>query len=91
MNVSLTSELVKIVQGKVKSGRYGNASEVIREAVRKMDVNEELIYEMKLERLKKALEPGLRQARAGRFAEYSLPALKKKLNAKRKARNSGDK
>jgi putative addiction module CopG family antidote len=34
MNVSLTTELEKYVRGKVASGLYNNASEVIREALR---------------------------------------------------------
>lgn len=34
MNISLTPELEKMVQAKVESGLYNNASEVIREALR---------------------------------------------------------
>lgn len=34
MNISLTPELEKMVQAKVASGLYNNASEVIREALR---------------------------------------------------------
>jgi antitoxin ParD1/3/4 len=33
MNVSLTPELDKFVVGKVESGRYNSASEVVREAL----------------------------------------------------------
>ena len=35
MNVSLTKELESVVEGKVKSGLYNNASEVIRDAIRR--------------------------------------------------------
>ncbi len=35
MNVSLTDELQMVVQNKVKSGLYNNASEVIRDALRR--------------------------------------------------------
>lgn len=34
MNVSLTPELERYIRGKVDSGLYGNASEVVREALR---------------------------------------------------------
>ena len=34
MNVSLTPELDKFVAGKVESGRYNSASEVVRDGVR---------------------------------------------------------
>ncbi len=37
MNVSVTSELYEFVQRKVQSGLYGNASEVVRDALRRMD------------------------------------------------------
>jgi antitoxin ParD1/3/4 len=34
MNVHLTEELEQLVQSRVKSGRYGSASEVVRDALR---------------------------------------------------------
>lgn len=37
MNVSLTPELDKFVSGKVESGRYNSASEVVREALRLLE------------------------------------------------------
>ena|ERR1700676_3889084 len=37
MNVSITDRLVGYVRKKVKSGRYNNASEVVREALRRME------------------------------------------------------
>ena len=36
MNVSITDQLAGYVRKKVKSGRYNNASEVVREALRRM-------------------------------------------------------
>lgn len=37
MNLSLPPELEKIIQFKVDSGLYSNASEVVRDAIRRMD------------------------------------------------------
>jgi antitoxin ParD1/3/4 len=37
MNVSLTPELDHFVAGKVESGRYNSASEVVREALRLLE------------------------------------------------------
>src|SRR2546423_1236430 len=37
MNVSLTPELEKLVQSKIRSGRYQSASEVMREALRLLE------------------------------------------------------
>jgi len=41
MNISLTPELESAVKAKVASGLYNNASEVIREALRKSLLQEE--------------------------------------------------
>ena len=37
MNVSITDRLADYVRRKVKNGRYNNASEVVREALRRME------------------------------------------------------
>ena len=42
MNVSLTPELEKIVQTKVKSGMYNSASEVVREGLRLLEHRDKL-------------------------------------------------
>jgi antitoxin ParD1/3/4 len=41
MNVSITNELAGYVRKKVKSGRYNTASEVVREALRRMEDEDE--------------------------------------------------
>jgi len=56
-NVNLTSELDLFVLKKVKSGRYENASEVVRAALRSLD-REERTYEVKLARLRAAIDEG---------------------------------
>lgn len=40
MNVSITSHLAGYARRKVKSGRYNNVSEVVREALRRMEEEE---------------------------------------------------
>jgi antitoxin ParD1/3/4 len=40
LNVSITPYFSKFIQKKVKSGRYSNASEVVREALRRLDQEE---------------------------------------------------
>lgn len=42
MNVSLTPELEKFVQGKVSTGRYTSASEVVREALRLLEEHDKV-------------------------------------------------
>jgi antitoxin ParD1/3/4 len=41
MNVSITAQLAGYVRKKVNSGRYNNASEVVREALRRMEDEDE--------------------------------------------------
>ena len=75
MNVSMPSELIKMVEGKVASGFYNDVSEVVCDALRQADLHAQLIYQMKLDRLKAALAEGIEQAQRGEYAEYSLESL----------------
>ncbi len=56
-NVNLTEELDHFVLKKVKSGRYENASEVVRAALRILE-REEQQYEAKLRALRTAIDKG---------------------------------
>jgi len=56
-NVNLTDELDRFVREKVKSGRYENASEVVRSALRSLD-HEERHFEAKLIALRSAIDQG---------------------------------
>lgn len=56
-NVSLTKELDRFVNSRVKSGRYESASEVVRAALRTLE-REEREYEEKLAALRKAIDEG---------------------------------
>ncbi len=72
MHISLTPELEASVRQKITSGYYNNASEVIRDALRFWESNEELVQYMKLETLKKRLAIGLAQAEQGKFVDQSV-------------------
>ena len=58
MNVSLTEHFEDFVARQVKSGRYNNASEVIRASLRLLE-SEEQERETKLEALRGAIREGL--------------------------------
>ncbi len=57
LNVNLTDELDRLVLQKVESGRYEDASEVVRAALRTL-VREEEHYNMKLAALRTAVDEG---------------------------------
>jgi len=56
-NVNLTQELDRFVLSRVESGRFENASEVVRAALRTLE-REERLYEAKLEALRAAIDEG---------------------------------
>lgn len=64
MNVSLTPELEEFVDGKVGSGLYNNASEVVREGLRLLKESDELRLKMR-----EQIERGWLDARTGRVVD----------------------
>jgi antitoxin ParD1/3/4 len=58
MNINLTPQLEELVREKVSSGLYNSASEVIREALRLMEVQDQM-RAMKLKQLRRDLREGL--------------------------------
>ncbi len=78
MHISLTDTLDEYVKSKVNSGLYNNASEVIREALR-LQISAEQTEEVKLQKLREALDPAFSQAEQAQFADYSLEKSLSKL------------
>ena len=64
MNVSLTPELEKFVDGKVESGLYNNASEVVREGLRLLKEHDEIRVKWR-----EQIERGWLQAQAGQVVD----------------------
>ena len=56
-NVNLTPELDRFVLTRVESGRFDNASEVVRAALRTLE-REERVFEAKLAALRTAIDEG---------------------------------
>ena len=85
MNVSITDQLAGYVRKKVKSGRYNNASEVVRDALRRMEDEDERalrlakpsatdiltdLTEQQLDDIRRRVRDGIESIEAGRFTEY---------------------
>jgi antitoxin ParD1/3/4 len=69
MNVSLTPQLEGMIRDRVESGRYNNASEVVREALRLLEERDRLQY------LRSLLAVGLEQAQRGELVEFTPELL----------------
>lgn len=72
LNVSLTDELVQFVKGKVDSGRYTSASEVVREALRLLEKQDSQEAE-KLRWLQRAWQDGIE---SGDYRPLDIEAIK---------------
>ena len=66
MNVSLTPELEQYVNGKVQSGLYHSASEVIREGLRLLK-EKDAVHQRKLEALRRDIQVGSTRPRGTGF------------------------
>lgn len=73
MNVSLTPQLEAMVRQQVASGRYNNASEVVRDALRLLEEHE------RAEHLRSLLAVGLEQERRGELVKFT-PELAKDIH-----------
>lgn len=76
LNVSITPHFSKFIRDKVKSGRYSNASEVVREALRRLE-QEEMTGEESVmldpDNVEEAVLEGIRSIERGDFIEIQTP------------------
>jgi len=85
MNVSVTNELAEMVSRKVDSGLYGNASEVVRDALRLMYERDRL---QDLTLVHEKLARGLRQAENGEFTEQSVGEIVAEAKARKRSQKT---
>jgi putative addiction module CopG family antidote len=101
MNVSITDQLAGYVRKKVKTGRYNNASEVVREALRRMEYEDERalrlakptaediltdLSEEQLDGIRRRVRASIEGIQAGKFFEYEGREGLKKLADRVKTR-----
>jgi antitoxin ParD1/3/4 len=93
MNVSLTPELEQYVNGKVRSGLYHSASEVVRAGLRLLKEQDE-IHQKKLQELRREIQIGIDQAERGQVSAFNKQTLeelkaggRKRLAAERKSKS----
>jgi antitoxin ParD1/3/4 len=81
MNISLTPELERLVDDKVKSGRYATASEVIREGLRLLEEQEQL-KQQRLADVRRKIDRGLEQLDKG----LGIPGAEARARLRREKR-----
>lgn len=89
VNISLTPELDKFLQSRVKSGRYQTTSEVVREALRLLERHERERDEA-FEQLKMKLQRGASEAERGELLDGDeiFDELRAMIEERRRAKAS---
>ena len=85
LNVSLTPDLSRFVEDRLRSGRYQTASEVVREALRLLEERERATV-ADIEALKREIEVGLAQLRRGEAVDGE--ASFRRLETRRRTRSA---
>ena len=73
MNVNLSPQLEAMVKAKVASGRYTSASEVVREALRLMEQQDQLRL-LQFEQLRRDIQDGLASGEAEAWNPKAIKA-----------------
>ena len=84
MNISLTPHLEEMIREKIASGSYNSASEVVREALRLME-QEDQLRSLKLQKLREDVQEGLDSGPSIAFEPQEI----KRLARERKSQRSG--
>ena len=80
MNVSLTPELEKLVERKVKTGRYQTAREVVREALRTLEERDQMTA-LRLHELRKEIRKGMKGKMTPFDPEETKREVRKRMSA----------
>ncbi|WP_444919355.1 type II toxin-antitoxin system ParD family antitoxin (plasmid) [Microbulbifer sp. CnH-101-G] len=83
-SMTLGSHWEAFIRDQVGSGRYGSASEVIRDALRQMEERQS-----KLEALREHLSHGMAQAQRGEFSDLTPEGIKRQLDLEDQISDAG--
>ena len=81
-SVALGTHFENFVKAQLASGRYNNASEVVREGLRLLE-DQEAVRQLKLERLRADLQAGLDSGTAKPLDMAAIKAEGRRLRARR--------
>jgi len=83
MNISLTPHLEEMIRQKIASGSYNSASEVVREALRLLE-QEDQLRSLKMQKLRQDIREGLD---SGASAVFDPKEIKRIAREKKLAKN----
>jgi antitoxin ParD1/3/4 len=84
MNISLTPHLEEMIRQKIASGSYNSASEVVREALRLLE-QEDQLRSLKMQKLRQDIQEGLD---SGPPAVFDPKEIKRIAREKKSAKSS---
>jgi antitoxin ParD1/3/4 len=85
LNVSLTPDLSRFVESRLRSGKYQSASELVREALRLLEGRDQALT-ASVEEMKQEIEVGLAQLRRGEGVDGE--EFFRRLTARRRTRRA---
>ncbi|MGH9741858.1 MAG: type II toxin-antitoxin system ParD family antitoxin [Candidatus Acidiferrum sp.] len=83
MNISLTPHLEKMIREKISSGSYNSASEVVREALRLLEQEDQLRV-LKLQTLRQDIREGLQSGPSQVFDVQQFKRAAREKKAERR-------
>ena len=85
MNISLTPRLEEMIREKIASGSYSSASEVVREALRLLELEDQL-RTLKLQRLRQDIREGLESGSGTPFDSNKIKQAARQKKSSRRTR-----
>jgi antitoxin ParD1/3/4 len=80
MNISLTPHLEAMIREKVESGSYNSASEVVREALRLLE-EEDQLRALKMQKLRRDIQEGLESGPSASFDPQEIKRIGREKKA----------
>ena len=88
-NISLTDHHDTLIDTKVQSGEYANASEVVREGLRLIEERDRELA-ARVEGISTRVAVGLEQAERGEFVEGTADEIRERVRKRAEARLAAD-
>ncbi len=82
INIEITPEMHGIITSNIDKGSYRDEREFIREAILQFEFTKNFIYQTKLDKLREALAPGIKDLIEGNYSHISYEDLMAEIDAR---------